>query len=29
MLRPLEEHRQLVMVVNWIEELRRRTVGQR
>jgi serine/threonine-protein kinase len=25
MLRPLEEHRQLVMVVNWVEELRRRT----
>jgi Tol biopolymer transport system component/tRNA A-37 threonylcarbamoyl transferase component Bud32 len=29
MLRPLEEHRQLVMVVNWIEELRRRTAGKR
>ena len=25
MLRPVEEHRQLVMVLNWIEELRRRT----
>jgi hypothetical protein len=29
MLRPVEEHRQLVMVVNWIEELRRRTAGRR
>lgn len=28
MLRPVEEHRQLVMVVNWIEELRRRTAGK-
>ena len=28
MLRPLEEHRQLVMVVNWIEELRRRTAAR-
>jgi Tol biopolymer transport system component len=29
MLRPVEEHRQLVMVVNWIEELRQRTAGKR
>jgi hypothetical protein len=28
MLRPVEEHRELVMVVNWIEELRRRTAGR-
>jgi serine/threonine-protein kinase len=28
MLRPVEKHRQLVMVVNWIEELRRRTGGE-
>ncbi len=27
MLRPVEENRQLVMVVNWIQELRRRTGG--
>ena len=27
MLRPVEGNRQLVMVLNWIEELRRRTVG--
>ena len=25
MLRPVEENRQLVMVVNWIRELRQRT----
>jgi eukaryotic-like serine/threonine-protein kinase len=25
MLRPVDKHRQLVMVVNWVEELRRRT----
>ena len=25
MLRPVEENRQLVMVVNWIKELRQRT----
>jgi serine/threonine-protein kinase len=29
MVRPVEENRQLVMVVNWIEELRRRTRGGR
>jgi Tol biopolymer transport system component len=29
MLRPVEEQRRLVMVVNWIEELRRRTAGKR
>ena len=29
MLRPVEEHRQLVMVLNWIEELRRRTARKR
>jgi Tol biopolymer transport system component len=29
MLRPVEEQRQLVMVLNWIEELRRRTAGKR
>ena len=28
MLRPVEENRQLVMVVNWIQELRRRTAGR-
>jgi hypothetical protein len=28
MLRPVEENRQLVMVVNWIEELRRRTAHE-
>ena len=28
MLRPVEEHRQLVMVLNWIEELRRRTAAR-
>jgi hypothetical protein len=27
MLRPVEENRQLVMVVNWVAELRRRTAG--
>ena len=25
MVRPVEENRQLVMVVNWIQELRQRT----
>jgi serine/threonine-protein kinase len=29
MVRPVDENRQLVMVVNWIEELRRRTGGGR
>ena len=29
MLRPVAAQRELVMVVNWIEELRRRTAGQR
>jgi hypothetical protein len=28
MLRPIEEDRQPIMVVNWIEELRRRTAGK-
>lgn len=28
MMRPVEENRQLVMVVNWIEELRRRTAAE-
>jgi dipeptidyl aminopeptidase/acylaminoacyl peptidase len=28
MLRPVEDDRQLIMVVNWIEELRRRTAGK-
>ena len=29
MVRPVEANRQLVMVVNWIQELRRRTGGGR
>jgi hypothetical protein len=29
MLRPVESNRQLVLVVNWIEELRQRTGGSR
>jgi hypothetical protein len=28
MLRPIEEDRQRIMVVNWTEELRRRTAGK-
>jgi hypothetical protein len=28
MLRPVEEHRQLVRVVNWVKKLRQRTPGE-